>query len=66
MANDDDNERASAKRDRVIADFYARGEQAWQDYLRTGEATPIEVVFARLEARIAAHRARVSRHKPDE
>lgn len=36
--------------------FYARGEQAWQNYLRTGRSILLADVFARVEARIAARR----------
>jgi hypothetical protein len=41
--------------------FYARGERAWQDYVRTGVASSAEDVFARLDALTAAHRARMLR-----
>lgn len=44
-----------------VAAFHARGERAWQDYLRTGVGIPAEVVFARLDARIAVHRERLLR-----
>lgn len=41
---------------RVQADFHARGEAAWQDYLRTGVSHPVNEVFDRVQARIDARR----------
>lgn len=41
---------------RVQTDFHARGEAAWQDYLRTGVSRPVDEVFDRVQARIDARR----------
>ncbi|MDP9965377.1 Arc/MetJ-type ribon-helix-helix transcriptional regulator [Variovorax paradoxus] len=41
---------------RVQTHFRARGEAAWQDYLRTGVSHPVDEVFDRLQARIDARR----------
>ncbi len=41
---------------RVQQDFVARGEAAWQDYLRTGVSHPVESVFAELAAMTAKRR----------
>jgi len=41
---------------RVQTHFLARGESAWQDYLRTGVSHPVDEVFDRLQARIDARR----------
>lgn len=41
---------------RVQSDFQARGEAAWQGYLRTGVSHPVEEVFDRMQARIDARR----------
>ncbi|MDP9973505.1 hypothetical protein J2W39_004764 [Variovorax paradoxus] len=41
---------------RVQTDFHARGEAAWQDYLRTGVSHPVDEVFDRVQARIDARR----------
>lgn len=42
------------------ADFLARGERAWQEYLRTGHAVPADQVFAPLDALLAARRAELT------
>lgn len=42
---------------RAQTDFPARGEAAWNEYQRTGQASPADEVFDRLDARIAARRA---------
>lgn len=39
------------------AEFLARGEAAWQEYLRTGYAVPVDEVFDRIQAAIDARRA---------
>ncbi|MDM0026232.1 YlcI/YnfO family protein [Variovorax saccharolyticus] len=41
---------------RVQTDFHARGEAAWQDYLRSGVSHPVDEVFDRVQARIDARR----------
>lgn len=41
---------------RVQTDFHARGEAAWQNYLRTGVSHPVDEVFDRVQARIDARR----------
>jgi hypothetical protein len=41
---------------RVQADFHARGETAWQEYLRTGVSHPVDEVFDRVQDRIDARR----------
>ncbi|WP_177239527.1 YlcI/YnfO family protein [Variovorax sp. PDC80] len=41
---------------RVQTEFYARGEAAWQEYLRTGVSHPAAEVFDRMQARIDARR----------
>ena len=41
---------------RVQADFHARGEAAWQEYLRTGVSHQVDEVFDRVQARIDARR----------
>ena len=38
------------------AEFVARGEQAWADYLRTGQSRPAGQVFDRIQERIHARR----------
>ena len=48
--------RRAVERRRVQAAFYARGEAAWQEYLRTGVATPAEHVLAELQSRLDARR----------
>lgn len=41
---------------RVRGEFYARGDTAWQEYLRTGVSQPAAEVFDRIQARIDARR----------
>ena len=41
---------------RTQAEFLARGEQSWQEYLRTGESHPASEVFDRIQDRINARR----------
>jgi hypothetical protein len=41
---------------RVQTDFHARGEVAWQGYLRNGVSHPVDEVFDRVQARIDARR----------
>lgn len=41
---------------RVQGEFYARGDTAWQEYLRTGVSHPVGEVFDRIQARIDARR----------
>jgi len=41
---------------RTQAEFLARGEQAWQDYQRTGQSRPAAEVFDQIQARIHARR----------
>ncbi len=41
---------------RTQAEFLARGEQAWQDYQRTGQSSPAAEVFDRVQQRIDARR----------
>lgn len=59
MAQDPDSHPFAEERRESIEAFYARGERAWQDYVRTGTAALAEDVFARLDALVAAHRARL-------
>lgn len=56
MAANDHAQRNSPTGPETDDAFYARGEQAWQNYLRTGRSIPVADVFARVEARIAARR----------
>lgn len=56
MAAPDDTRSAAHHRE-TLDEFYARGERAWNEYVRTGVATPVEAVFARVEALIASRRA---------
>lgn len=62
MAHNDGTSRTSELGVGAAA-FYARGEQAWQDYIRTGVAATAEEVFGRLDALIAAHREKVLRNQ---
>lgn len=39
--------------------FHARGERAWQRYLRTRKARPLDEVFDELDARLSAKRREV-------
>lgn len=41
---------------RAPTGFYARGEAAWQEYLRTGVSHPVDEVLDRMQARIDARR----------
>ena len=41
---------------RAPTGFYARGEAAWQEYLRTGVSHPVDEVLDRTQARIDARR----------
>ena len=52
----EDAVRRAVERRRVQAAFYARGEAAWQEYLRTGVATPAKHVLAELQSRLDARR----------
>lgn len=44
---------------RVQHDFHARGEAAWQEFLRTGESVPADQVLAKLQAKLDARRAQL-------
>ncbi len=66
MANDDGTPAPSRKPSEAVAAYYARGEQAWQDYLRTGVSSTLDEVFARLDARIAGYKARLLHRGPAE
>lgn len=46
----------AVERCRVQGEFYARGDIAWQEYLRTGVSHPVAEVFDRIQARIDARR----------
>lgn len=46
--------------------FYKRGEQAWQEYQRTGSSVPVEAAFARLELALAAKRAALTVGRTDQ
>lgn len=41
---------------RTQAEFLARGEQAWQEYQRTGQSRPVGEIFDRVQKRIDARR----------
>lgn len=41
------------------AQFYARGERAWQQYRRTGVARPVDAVFDEIDARVDARRREI-------
>jgi len=41
---------------RVQDDFHARGEAAWQEFLRTGESVPADQVLAKLQTKLDARR----------
>lgn len=41
---------------RIQREFYARGEAAWQEYLRTGISHPLSDVAEHAQARLAARR----------
>lgn len=40
--------------------FYLRGEEAWQEYLRTGVAAPAEAVFARINEMVDRRRRKLA------
>lgn len=61
MSHDPEHNGAPAEFREGAESFYARGERAWQDYRRTGIAASADHVFARLDALIAAHWARLLR-----
>lgn len=44
--------------------FYLRGEEAWQEYLRTGVATPAEAVFARIDEMMDRRRRKLAGQAP--
>lgn len=41
---------------RAQAAFHARGDRAWQQYLRDGKARPLDEVFDSIDARVAYER----------
>lgn len=45
---------------RIQAEFLARGEAAWQEYRRTGVASPADEVLAKLQAKVDAKRKELS------
>jgi hypothetical protein len=47
------------------AEFQARGEQAWQDYLRTGQSMSVDDVFDRILNRIEARRQELSKRNAE-
>jgi predicted transcriptional regulator len=56
----EDAVRRAVERRRVEAAFHARGEAAWREYLRTGQAVPAEQVIAKLQARLDSRRKALS------
>lgn len=48
--------RRAVERRRVEAAFHGRGEAAWQQYQRTGQAVPAATVLGKLQARLDAAR----------
>jgi len=52
----EDAVRRAVERRRVQAEFYARGEAAWQEYLRTGASVPADDVMDKLQAKIEKRR----------
>jgi hypothetical protein len=44
---------------RTQAEFLARGEQAWQEYQRTGQSRPAGEVFDRIQNRIDVRRQKL-------
>lgn len=44
--------------------FYLRGEEAWQEYLRTGVATPAEAVFAHIDEMVERRRRQLAGQVP--
>lgn len=46
-----------ALRSESSAEFLRRGEAAWQEYLRTGYAVPVDEVFARIHTAFEEKRA---------
>lgn len=40
--------------------FYDRGERGWQQYLRTLAASPVDVVFDRIDARVEGRRREIT------
>ena len=55
----EDAVRRAVERRRVQAAFYARGEAAWQEYLRTGVGIPAEHVLAKLQSRLDVRRKKL-------
>jgi len=44
---------------RMQTRFHERGEEAWQNYQRTGVSTPADEVLAKLHAKLDARRKRL-------
>ena len=55
----EDAVRRAVERRRVEAAFRARGDAAWQAYLRTGQAKPAEQVLAEMQARLDSRRKKL-------
>ena len=57
----EDSVRKAVEFRRVQSRFERRGEQAWQRYQATGQATSAQAVVAKLQAKLDARKKRLAR-----